>query len=400
MSIFSEEPNASTITAPITSAPSAGQTTTLPPKRSHASTSRPSSSAAKLDCESVVISPPQSTTSAAIVSASERGRLAQISTLASPIITSARKRPKMFGSKNSELTRKYSSTWLEAITFGFSSRCRVWNSQKPIAVKISASSDDRAAAPGQRPRRPVQPAQEREQQRERHVEEHDLLERLRAVLRVHGLHRVEHDPAHQHPLQRARALARLLAGVARRQPRDQPRQRARADHDVERDEQVRGAPARLDRDAERQRGQRGDAQHRRAGARTGRPARPSPPGRPRPRPAPARRGRARTPAAASSRSRPPAAPASARARRASPTPARARCGPAPRPRRAPPRPPCRRSAPRPGRPPCHPRAERILGRTPRRMSTMLCVTWLTLGSRRAAAATPAARRGSRCPCRA
>jgi len=31
----------------------------------------------------------------------------------------------MFGSKKSELTRKYSSTWLEAITFGFSSRLRV-----------------------------------------------------------------------------------------------------------------------------------------------------------------------------------------------------------------------------------------------------------------------------------
>ena len=66
--------------------------------------------------------------------------MAQISTLASPIITSARKRPKMFGSKNSELTRKYSSTWLDAITFGFSSRWRVWNSQNPIAVKTRASA--------------------------------------------------------------------------------------------------------------------------------------------------------------------------------------------------------------------------------------------------------------------
>ena len=46
----------------------------------------------------------------------------------------------MFGSKNSELTRKYSSTWLEAITFGFSSRWRVSNSQKPIAANTSAST--------------------------------------------------------------------------------------------------------------------------------------------------------------------------------------------------------------------------------------------------------------------
>ena len=89
----------------------------------------------------------------------------------------------MFGSKNSELTRKYSSTWLEAITFGFSSRWRVWNSQKPIAGEHEREHDEHAAAPGQPPRRPLQPAQQREQQRERHVEEHDLLERLRAVAR-------------------------------------------------------------------------------------------------------------------------------------------------------------------------------------------------------------------------
>ena len=130
--------NANTSTAPATTTASAGSATTLAPQRSHASTARPSSSAAKLDCESVVISPPQSTTSATIVQNSDRGRFAQISTDASPIITSARKRPKMFGSKKSELTRKYSSTWLEAITFGFSSRWRVWNSQKPIPVNTSA----------------------------------------------------------------------------------------------------------------------------------------------------------------------------------------------------------------------------------------------------------------------
>ena len=56
----------------------------------------------------------------------------------------------MFGSKNSELTRKYSSTWLEAITFGFSSRWRVWNSQKPIAGEDQRERDQRRAAPRQR----------------------------------------------------------------------------------------------------------------------------------------------------------------------------------------------------------------------------------------------------------
>ena len=59
----------------------------------------------------------------------------------------------MFGSKKSELTRKYSSTWLEAMTFGFSSRLRVWNSQKPTPAKTSASRT--RAPPPQASRRGV-----------------------------------------------------------------------------------------------------------------------------------------------------------------------------------------------------------------------------------------------------
>ena len=45
----------------------------------------------------------------------------------------------MFGSKNSELTRKYSSSSFEAITFGLSSSERVAYSTKPMATKASAS---------------------------------------------------------------------------------------------------------------------------------------------------------------------------------------------------------------------------------------------------------------------
>ena len=44
----------------------------------------------------------------------------------------------MFGSKNSELTRKYASIWLEAITFGLKRSVRVAYSQKPTATKTSA----------------------------------------------------------------------------------------------------------------------------------------------------------------------------------------------------------------------------------------------------------------------
>ena len=46
----------------------------------------------------------------------------------------------MLGSKNSELTRKYCSNWLEAMTFGFSSKLRVAYSTKPTATKATAST--------------------------------------------------------------------------------------------------------------------------------------------------------------------------------------------------------------------------------------------------------------------
>ena len=46
----------------------------------------------------------------------------------------------MLGSKKSELTRKYSSSSFEAITFGLSSSCRVAYSRKPTAANASAST--------------------------------------------------------------------------------------------------------------------------------------------------------------------------------------------------------------------------------------------------------------------
>ena len=151
----------------------------------------------------------------------------------------------MFGSKNSELTRKYSSTWLEAITFGFSSSSRVWNSQKPIAVNASASAEQHAQADAQPPRRPLSPRRSDEQQRERDVEEHDLLERLGAVVGVGRLQRVEHDEAEQHPLQRAAGALGGRRGRGCRRRGSGHASAPGADHDVERDEQVRGRPAGL-----------------------------------------------------------------------------------------------------------------------------------------------------------
>src|SRR5205814_9213073 len=76
-------------------------------QRSAASRTRPTKSAAKLVSENVRISPAQMNASAARHTATSRVRRAHSSTAASPSITIARKRPQMFGSKNSELTLKY-----------------------------------------------------------------------------------------------------------------------------------------------------------------------------------------------------------------------------------------------------------------------------------------------------
>ncbi len=165
----------------------------------------------------------------------------------------------MLGSKKSELTRKYSSSSFEAITFGLSSSCRVAYSRKPTAANASASTTSTPRPARNSRAGPVDVAQDREQQRERDVEEDGLLERLVERGRVGGLEGVEHHRAREQPLHRA-VRARRVEAVAAADPRHGPRERARGDDEVERDEQVRGRSAGLDRDAERQRGERGERQ--------------------------------------------------------------------------------------------------------------------------------------------
>ena len=232
----------------------------------------------------------------------------------------------MFGSKNSELTRKYSSTWFEAITFGFSSRLRVCELPEADRGERDRQRHEHAAAPGQLARRPVQPAQQREEQRERARRRRRPARapwRCRRRRRTAARKATTH--AEQHPLQRARGVsAAWRRGVPRRsrgmiratrRPRS-PRTAARAGSRV--------LPP--------------DCTGMRNGS-TASAATPSTPGRRANRSASAPiatiptaatasaadRGRAPTPSAASSRSRPAAARASAPARRASPTPARASC---------------------------------------------------------------------------
>ena len=46
----------------------------------------------------------------------------------------------MFGSKNSEFTRKYDSNWFDSMTLRFHKSCRLAYSQNPIVTKSSASA--------------------------------------------------------------------------------------------------------------------------------------------------------------------------------------------------------------------------------------------------------------------
>ncbi len=112
---------------------------------------------------------------------------------------------------------------------------------------------------------PVHAREEHEQQRERHIEEHDLTERDVELRRVQRLRRVEHDADGQQRRDDTHATGRRRFGrrVGARRPgarahraahqRRDPRDRAAGDHDIERDQQVGRAAAQRDRHAKRHR---------------------------------------------------------------------------------------------------------------------------------------------------
>ena len=117
----------------------------------------------------------------------------------------------MFGSKNTELTVKYAWTWLAAISFGFRKIVLVSYSTNPTSPNSDRQpGDERQAGSGQ-PLRPVEPAQQAVRERERHVEEHDLLERGRELRRVGRLERVQDDVPREQPLEPANRAARRRA---------------------------------------------------------------------------------------------------------------------------------------------------------------------------------------------
>ena len=98
--------------------------------------------------------------------------------------------------------------------------------------------------------RPAHAHEQREQDRERDVEEHDRLERPVGVAGVRRLDGVEHEHGRQRPLQEARA-ALPRVGIARRA--QQVGHGAGRDDEVQREQQVRGLAADVERDPERQR---------------------------------------------------------------------------------------------------------------------------------------------------
>ena len=148
------------------------------------------------------------------------------------------------------------------MTFGFRNRWRVAYSTKPIAGERHRERDEHA--PGTRrvsAPRPRDPADEHEQQRERDVEEDDVLERAVEVDRVRGLDGVEREERRRAPTRAARPGGARPRCSAASDPRHRVGQHPGGDDAVERHEQVRGRPADRDRHAERHRRDREHRQH-------------------------------------------------------------------------------------------------------------------------------------------
>ncbi len=108
-------------------------------QRTAASVPRPTRSAPIEDRDRVSSSATHRIASTAPVTSTVRRRRAYRTTEASRIITSARNRPKMFGSKNTELTVKYACSWLAAISFGFRKIVLVSYSTNPTRANSTAS---------------------------------------------------------------------------------------------------------------------------------------------------------------------------------------------------------------------------------------------------------------------
>ena len=188
-------------------------------------------------------------------------------------MTRARNRPKMFGSKNTELTVKYACTSLAAISLGFRKIVLVAYSTKPTIANSTASpargsgrsgsaaASSRSAAAGRTPART-------ERRRTRSAagpsrSSPSTPPAARTARRRRPAAARASRPACGGPGAGIR-LARLAGpALAAAQGRDDERERAGRHHEVQRHEQVVCRPSGLDRDPERERNQHGARQHRR-----------------------------------------------------------------------------------------------------------------------------------------
>ena len=157
---------------------------------------------------------------------------------------------------------KYVWTSLAAISFGLRNSVLVAYSANPTAANSEREPDDQHDAALEQLRRPLQPAEQPEEQRERDVEEHHLLQRLLEVRRVHRLDPVENDEEPEQardpgaePHGETASGRRFGLDVRRGvlcERRDDDRERPGRDDEIQRDEQVRRCGSGLDRDAERE----------------------------------------------------------------------------------------------------------------------------------------------------
>ena len=167
----------------------------------------------------------------------------------------------------------------DRITWSFQNRLRVTYSIEPTSDEGDGLDPDDAEDQRQQLPVPLDLAQQAVSNRERDQEEADVLQPLREVIRVEGLQRVQNDDRGEDPRQPdgsagRRGLARkgrpaggaapFSASPPCHPPADELQSEkhgdhAAGDHQVERDEEVRGVAAGVQRDAE---GKRGDDRER------------------------------------------------------------------------------------------------------------------------------------------
>ena len=141
---------------------------------------------------------------------------------------------------------------------------RVRTGRSRSAAQTTATVGDHGEHPPEQGTAPLDLGEQHEQGRERNQEEADVLDRVGDVLGVGGLDRVEDQrcreqaPKPERPRVRVPGARRRVPGARRSALEQRAGDHSGRDHEVERDEQVRGLAADLERDPQGQDGEGGD----------------------------------------------------------------------------------------------------------------------------------------------